>query len=132
MISPTGANAPQPRASDRRSPGSSACVEQRHLRPRGDDERVAANERRHAGLAARLSEDQRLAEINLALKAWPPSLRRRLLGIDLTPDDQGERQDLLDGLEALSVARDQLYPPSKTERRWSIEPIRRPTRRRSA
>jgi hypothetical protein len=77
------------------------------LAVRGDgrepsEERIARNERAYERLLKRLTEDQALACVNVALDLRPGWMRRELLKIPLTPDDQDERRALLTGLDALA------------------------------
>jgi hypothetical protein len=66
-----------------------------------DEQVIARNERRYAQLLARLSVDQQLAVIDLALDLQPGWLRRILREAPPLPEDARDREALLSGLDAL-------------------------------
>jgi hypothetical protein len=82
--------------------------------PGASEGQAAVNERRYNALAALLTEVQHMALVDVALDLWPGRLKRQLLGEPLATEDQAERQDLLDGLNALTIGapRRQQSPPA--------------------
>jgi hypothetical protein len=69
------------------------------------DPRARMLERRYNALANKLSTDQLIAVVDLVLGIWQPWLRRQLLGVPLTTEDEVERQNLLDALDRLGGQR---------------------------
>ena len=70
--------------------------------PLPSEDQILRSERAYEKLCARLSVDQHLAVVDLALGYRPPWLKRAMLKIALTAADEVERCALLSGLEALA------------------------------
>jgi hypothetical protein len=66
-----------------------------------DERRRGHPARRYSAMVARLTEDQHMALADVVLDQRPAWLRRQLAGLPLTAEDQVERRDLLEALDAL-------------------------------
>ena len=71
--------------------------------PQASETRLAKLERRYNEMVAKLSVEQHLAVVDLALDLKPGWLRRALLGLPAAPEDQVERGYLIEGLNALAA-----------------------------
>jgi hypothetical protein len=67
------------------------------------EDRIARNEKHYIQMIKKLSVEQQMAVVDLALDLRPGWFRRRLLGLPLTADDESEQLALTSGLDAIAA-----------------------------